>query len=177
MRIRLDDAGAGALAFEALRRAGCTRPALATSRGATTSLKARADGFLAAARDAGVEALRQAIGTTSYETGLDLGTALLARRDRPDGVFCATDLLACGVMDAARHRFGLRVPEDLSVIGFDDIAQAGWDAYRLTTFAQPVDEIAAAGIEWLTAPEPEATLIRLPARMVWRDSVRRAVSR
>lgn len=177
LRIRLDDAGAGGLAFEALMRAGCTRPAFATSQGATTSLEARGAGYLAAAEAAGVAVVREAIGVTSYEAGLALGTALLARRDRPDGVFCATDLLACGVIDAARQRFGLRVPDDLSVIGFDDIAQAGWEGYRLTTFSQPVDEIAAAGIEWLTAPEREAALVRLPARLVWRDSVRPGVSR
>lgn len=171
LRIRLKDAEAGALAFNTLLRAGCSRPALATSRAATTSLASRAEGFLAAAQDARVSVVRAEIGATSYETGLELGADLLTRRERPNGVFCVTDLLACGVMDAARHRFGLRVPKDLSIIGFDDIAQAGWEAYRLTTFAQPVEEIAAAGVGWLVA-EPAADLVRLSARMVWRASVR-----
>ncbi len=172
MRVRLNDAEAGGAAFEVLMGAGCTRPALATSEAATVSLRAREEGFLSAARSAGAPVLREAIGVTAYESGLALGAALFARRDRPDGVFCVTDLLACGVMDAARQRFGLRVPEDVSVIGFDDIAQAGWDAYRLTTFAQPVGAIAAAGVDWLTAGDAEARLVRLPVRIVWRGSVR-----
>jgi DNA-binding LacI/PurR family transcriptional regulator len=175
VRIRLDDAGAGRQAFEILRQAGCSRPALATSRAGTASLRARELGFLAAAQEDGSIVMHEALGATSYETGLDLGTALLARRDRPDGVFCTTDLMACGVIDAARHRFRLRVPDDLSVIGFDDVAQASWEAYRLTTFAQPVDAIAAACVDWLDAPPPAdqgSVLVRLPARLIWRGSVR-----
>lgn len=172
LRIRLDDAEAGALALTTLVRGGCSRPALATSRTATTSLRAREEGFLAAAREAGIAVMREALGATSYATGLDLAAALLTRRDRPDGVFCTTDLLACGLMDAARRRFGLRVPEDLSVIGFDDIAQAGWEGYSLTTFAQPVEQIAAAVVDWLTSDSPIDDLVRLSARMVWRGSVR-----
>lgn len=174
-RIRLADAEAGRQAFEILRQAGCSRPALATSRTGTASLKARELGFLAAAQEEGLSVIHEALGTTSYETGLGLGTALLARRDRPDGVFCTTDLMACGVMDAARHRFRLRVPDDLSVIGFDDIAQAGWEAYRLTTFAQPVDAIAGACVDWLNhslSHDRSSVLVQLSARLTWRSSVR-----
>lgn len=175
VRIRLDDAEAGRRAFEVLRQAGCSRLAVATSRAGTASLADREHGFMAASQEEEQPVLCEALGATSYETGLALGTALLARRDRPDGVFCTTDLMACGIIDAARHRFGLRVPEDLSVIGFDDIAQAAWEAYQLTTFAQPIDAIAGASLEWLTSPSSEdlsSIVVRLPARMIWRGSVR-----
>lgn len=169
LRIRLDDEAAGRKAYEMLVRAGCNRPALATSCAGTPSLAGREKGFLAAA---GPDAIHAATGSTSYETGLALGTALFTRRDPPDGVFCTTDLLACGVMDSARHRFGLRVPDDVSVIGFDDIPQAGWDAYGLTTFAQPIDAIAAACVGWLSASSDEATEVQKEAPLVWRNSVR-----
>ena len=53
-------------------------------------------------------------------------------------------LLALGFLDAARSERGRRVPDDLSIIGFDDITQAAWDAYRLTTFRQPVGKLADA---------------------------------
>lgn len=174
--IRLDDAAAGRQAFVSLQAAGCRRIALATSKAGTPSLAAREAGFRAAAQDEGVEILAEAFGATSYQTGVGLGTQLLARRDRPDGVFCTTDLLACGVMDVARYRFGIAVPEALSVIGFDDIEQAGWEGYGLTTFRQPVDDIAERAVSWLTASEPEAATPdadALSARMVWRRSVRR----
>ncbi len=67
---------------------------------------------------------------------------LLSGSDRPDGAFCVTDLLACGFMDAARFEFGIDIPGDLCVIGFDDIDQAGWSSYALTTFRQPVEDMA-----------------------------------
>jgi DNA-binding LacI/PurR family transcriptional regulator len=178
IRIRLDDAEAGRQAFAMLIAAGCQRLALATSQAGTPSLAGRENGFRAAASEAGVELAVAAIGRTSYQTGLDLATDLLARPARPDGVFCTTDLMACGVLDAARHRFGIEVPRDLSVIGFDDIEEARWDSYALTTFAQPVASIADAAVGWLAHPgEPagSAASISLPARMVWRGTVRRAL--
>ncbi|WP_228461852.1 substrate-binding domain-containing protein [Paracoccus liaowanqingii] len=67
-------------------------------------------------------------GPAHEDTGLALGTQLLTGADPPDGVFCIIDLLAFGVMDAAHHRFGQRVPQNLSVIGFDDIPKFGWEA-------------------------------------------------
>lgn len=170
VRIRLDDEAAGRKAFEMLIRAGCKRPALATSLAGTPSLAAREKGFIAAA---GTKVIQAAVGSTSYETGLSLGTKLFTMTELPDGVFCTTDLIACGLIDAARHRFGLRVPEDVSVIGFDNIPQAGWDAYKLTTFAQPIEAIADACIDWLSSPAEEATEIRKEAPLVWRASVRR----
>jgi DNA-binding LacI/PurR family transcriptional regulator len=53
-------------------------------------------------------------------------------------------LLALGFLDAARFEFGRRVPRDLSVIGFDDIPQAAWDSYRLTTFRQSAADLTSA---------------------------------
>lgn len=176
LRIRLDDREAGRHAFDLLLRAGCRRPALATSLAGTPSLAAREAGFLEAANEAGVEIVREALGQTSYDTGVALGEALLSRRERPDGVFCTTDLMACGVLDAARYRFALRVPEEFSIIGFDDIPQAGWDGYRITTFSQPVETIAEAAVDWLDHAEAAQTekgrSLVLPAPLVWRSSVR-----
>ena len=174
VRVRLDDEQAGAAAARTLLRVGCTRPALATSAPATTSLAARASGFLAALQEQGITPIIAAHGPTHYDTGLALGTQLLTCADPPDGVFCVTDLLAFGVMDAARHRFGLQIPQDLSVIGFDDIPQAGWEAYGLTTFAQPINGIADACVAWLSRPTQgdSAETVHLSAQMIWRKSVR-----
>lgn len=175
IRIRLDDHAAGRTAFSTLMAAGCRRPALATSLAGTPSLAGREQGFRDAAAAAGVELVEEATGMTSYETGLDLGTRLMVRAERPDGVFCTTDLMAMGVMDAARHRFGISVPRDLSVIGFDDVPQAGWESYGLTTFAQPVAAIADACTRWLAAgpaAAAEPALVSIPVSLVWRSSVR-----
>ncbi|WP_029059311.1 LacI family DNA-binding transcriptional regulator [Stappia stellulata] len=174
LRIRIDDAVAGRQAFMSLAAAGCRRPAFASSMAGTPSLVARGQGFKERAAETGTPIVECASGMTSYRTGLDVGTQLLTMPDRPDGIFCATDLIACGVVDAARRRFGLRVPEDVSVIGFDDIDQAAWEAYHLTTFRQPVEEIAEAAAAYLSEPPNDTPqTVTLSSRMVWRGSVRR----
>ncbi len=174
--VRLSDEQAGRRAVAVLRAAGCKRLALASSLNGTPSLVGREKGFLAAIREAGIDGCEARLGATSYETGLELGMSLLSRPDRPDGIFCTTDLMACGVMDAARWRLGLRVPDDLSVISFDDIPQAGWEGYDLTTFQQPVEEIAAQSLDWLLSSPVEdgAVELVLEARLKMRGSVRRS---
>lgn len=173
LRIRLDDGEAGAQAFACLIAAGCRRLAFASSSAGTPSLVDRGKGFRDAAARAGMTIQEVDSGVTSYRTGLDLGTELLARPERPDGIFCVTDLIACGVADAARSRFKLRIPEDLSLIGFDDIEQAGWESYGLTTFRQPVSEIADAAVAYLSENATDLPhTVTLTSRMVWRGSVR-----
>lgn len=175
LRINLDDRDAARTALVAFLRAGCRTMAFANSTACTPSLMARENGFREAAAEMGLDVAVERFGGTKYNSGKELARRLLTRAERPDAVFCATDLLACGFMDAARHEFGLRIPEDLCVIGFDDIEQAGWSSYDLTTFAQPIDEIAARAIEWLGKPDAETPSVssqRLSAPIVWRGTVR-----
>ncbi|WRH88752.1 substrate-binding domain-containing protein [Nguyenibacter sp. L1] len=68
----------------------------------------------------------------------------------PEGLFCGNDLMACGAIDALRDA-GLSVPGDVLVIGYDNIPQAGWRAYDLTSFDQQVERMAGAALEMLTA--------------------------
>ena len=114
-------------------------------------------------------------GPTDYRSGWDAARALLAQEPF-DGVFCVTDLLALGFLDAARAKFGRRVPDDLSVIGFDDIPQAGWDAYRLTTFRQPVERLTGVVMDVLRRRKehaaPPHALTTVPVQLVVRSTVR-----
>lgn len=66
-----------------------------------------------------------------------------------DAVVCANDLMAIGAIDAARSVYGLDVPRDLSVVGFDGVGPAAWDSYRLTTVRQPVDRMTDAAVAML----------------------------
>ncbi len=115
-------------------------------------------------------------GWAGYEAGKVVAQQLLTRTERPDVVFCATDLLACGLMDAARHQFSLSIPDQLCVVGFDDIEQASWSPYDLTTFAQPVAAIARQAVTWLgespSSDRPEGHSVTLHAELAWRGSVR-----
>ncbi|WP_321795135.1 LacI family DNA-binding transcriptional regulator [Caballeronia sp. J97] len=71
-----------------------------------------------------------------------------SKAERPDAVFVASDYMAFAVMDVLRHELGLRVPEDVSVVGYDDVPQAQWQSYQLSTVRQSVPDMveAAAGL-------------------------------
>ena len=171
--INLNDREAARRAFVALKRAGCRHLAFANSNAMTPSLMAREQGFLRASGDHGFEVTVERFGSTSYQSGVVLAQRLFTRETRPDAVFCATDLLACGLMDAARHQFNLSIPSDLCVIGFDDIEQASWSSYNLTTFAQPVKRIARKAVSWLALPSlGQENICKLEAELVWRGSVK-----
>jgi DNA-binding LacI/PurR family transcriptional regulator len=174
-RINLDDEDAAARVVTAFVRAGCRNLAFANSQAGTPSLMARERGFVAAAQAMGLKVIVERFGQTGYDSGRILANKLLTRKERPDAIFCATDLLACGLMDAARHQFSMSIPEQLCIAGFDDIEQASWSSYGLTTFAQPVDNISQEAVSWLmeqATAEPENTSVRLHADLVWRTSVR-----
>lgn len=66
-----------------------------------------------------------------------------------DALICANDLMAIGAIDCARLELGLRVPEDLSVVGFDGVAPAEWASYRVTTIRQPVRRMTDAAVSMI----------------------------
>jgi DNA-binding LacI/PurR family transcriptional regulator len=109
---------------------------------------ARLDGYRSALAAAGVPVDPQLIAYA--EPGRDEGCAaartLLALPQRPTAIFAANDLQALGVYQAAREA-GLRIPEDLSVVGFDDLPVVAWVDPPLTTVHQPLAEMAAAATE------------------------------
>ena len=83
-----------------------------------------------------------ALGAYTFDSGVSCGTALLKRPERPTAIFCANDEMACGLLHAAREA-GLRVPEDLSVVGFDDFQVATRVFPMLTTLRSPIRDIGS----------------------------------
>jgi LacI family transcriptional regulator len=83
-----------------------------------------------------------ALGAYTFESGVACGTTLLSRPERPTAIFCANDEMACGLLHAAREA-GLRVPEDLSVVGFDDFQVATRVFPMLTTLRSPIRDIGS----------------------------------
>jgi DNA-binding LacI/PurR family transcriptional regulator len=81
----------------------------------------------------------------SYAAGRTFMEALIKRGDI-DGVFCGDDILAIGAIDACRA-CGKSVPEDIGIVGFDDMPMASWTAYNLTTVRQPVADIIGTAID------------------------------
>ncbi len=170
-----DHAVGGRLAAETLIAAGCRRLALVSSGARTASLVGRITAFRAAAATNGLKVTMWRDGPTDYRSGYEAALALLAD-DRIDGVFCVTDLLALGFLDAARAERARLVPDDLSLIGFDDIPQAAWTAYRLTTFRQPVRELSVAVMNAIRQRTGDRRtphgLATVPVRLVVRSTVR-----
>mgnify|MGYP000905968504 CR=1 FL=1 len=112
--------------------------------------RARIDGYRTALDEAGVPIDPSFIcyGDFFVGGGYTHGSALLDRPDRPTAIFAGSDNQALGVMRAARER-GLRVPEDLSVVGYDDLPVTEWLTPPLTTVHQPLTEMASTATQIL----------------------------
>src|SRR5262249_24652616 len=111
----------------------------------------RIDGFQAALAEAGsasAEAVVERCAEATIRSGSEAAESLLARPRRPTAIFATNDLLAIGAMDAIFDH-GLRVPTDLSVVGFDDIALAAQVRPSLTSVALPRQELATKAVELL----------------------------
>jgi DNA-binding LacI/PurR family transcriptional regulator len=109
-------------------------------------------------------------GAYTYEIGHACGIA--AGRSGAEAIFFANDIMAIGGLDGLRDVLGVRIPDDISVAGFDDIAMANWPRYQLTTYRQPLDAMIEMAIEMLarrTAPGPlEPTMRLIPGELVVR---------
>jgi LacI family transcriptional regulator len=109
--------------------------------------RARLDGYRAALESAGL-GLDPALvieGDFHHESGFLAAQALLTTPHPPTAVFAASDQMAFGVYEAVR-RSGLRVPDDISVVGFDDLPQARWACPPLTTIRQPLTEMGRMAV-------------------------------
>jgi DNA-binding LacI/PurR family transcriptional regulator len=166
-----DDSHGADLAALRLRAAKCKKVAVVTSGSRTPAQLRRANAFTSRMNTEGIEVVGWSNGTTSYESGYQAGCELLQDKDI-DGAFCVTDLLALGFLDAARLEMKRRVPQDLSIVGFDDIPQAGWKSYQLTTIAQSFEALTEKVLIALDSDEPETRLQVVPVTMVERTTAR-----
>ena len=106
----------------------------------------RAEGFKQAMQAAGLQPFAMVDGTYSREKAAAVTRELCQGPERPDAIFVGNDHMAFAVMDTLRHEFGLRVPQDVSVVGYDDVPMAAWPAYGLTTIRQPVNRMVEATV-------------------------------
>ncbi|WP_030611461.1 LacI family DNA-binding transcriptional regulator [Streptomyces fulvoviolaceus] len=145
----------GMAATEHLLRLGHRRIAMIEGRHDAVCNTARLHGYQAALAGAGITPDPALIkrGAFRFEPAYEAALELFVLDDPPTAVFTGNDLEAFGVIEAARIH-GLRVPEDLSVVGFDDTAAAATSAPPLTTVRQPFAEIGRAALR---------TLLRLAA--------------
>ncbi|MDJ1007929.1 MAG: LacI family DNA-binding transcriptional regulator [Paracoccaceae bacterium] len=108
----------------------------------------RAAGFAEGLKAAGVPLLEIVDGEYRWERAAEAARWLMAEI-KPDAIFVGNDVMAFSVMDTLRFELGLRVPQDVAVVGYDDVAMAAWPAYDLTTVRQPADRMVRATVELL----------------------------
>jgi len=131
---------------------GHVRMALIAGSSDTSTSTEREDGFRTRLEALGVPLSPDRIvaGDYSIESGAERMTALVRGHDPPTAVFAANDSMAVGALNAALSE-GLRVPADISIVGFDDIAMAAWPICGLTTVRQPIATMAEVGVRRLLA--------------------------
>jgi DNA-binding LacI/PurR family transcriptional regulator len=148
LEVACDHASAAHLLASRLFAAGHRRFAVVTGPHDGPVSTLRVDSFLARLAELGIEDVIRYEGDYHYESGHAAAMKLLAATpsstssQRPEVVFCANDAMALGVLDAARFALMLRVPSDVSVVGFDDIQAGRRPTYLLTTVSQPFENMA-----------------------------------
>jgi LacI family transcriptional regulator len=169
-----DNEGGAVDAVEHLLALGHTRIAHVRGRADLASAQLREAGYRRALSGAGLTVDERLVRDGGYQEDQSTHVALelLAMADRPTAVFAANDSSAIGVLRAAAT-LGLRVPDDLSVIGFDDVPQASTTTPPLTTVAQPLAELGSRAVEMLLTMlrgEPASAHVRLPTTLRVRQS-------
>ena len=134
----------------------------------------RLRGYIAALADAGLEHDPALLLSADFEVepGQEAAGRLLDGPRRPTAIFCFNDWMAVGAMRAAQER-GLRVPDDVSVMGYGDVVWASYLTPTLTTIRQPLTDMGRAAVSLLArvrAGERGTMRIELPTRVVMRDS-------
>jgi LacI family xylobiose transport system transcriptional regulator len=136
---------------------------------------ARLDGFRSAMASSGAPVREDWVHVGDFQVtgGRRAAERLLAGEDRPTAIFAGSDMQALGVIEVAAER-GLRVPEDLSVVGYDDREVAVWTRPRLTTVHQPLQQMAATAARMVlrlsTGGTTEHQRIDLATHLVVRES-------
>lgn len=116
----------------------------------------------------------------SEEIGYQAGLHLLIKKDKPDAVFCVNDMIATGLMRAA-FELGIKIPEELSIIGFDNIPVSSYLPIPLTTVSQPIKEIAKESfrllLERMENPQKGYQTLILPTRMIIKKTTKHSISK
>ncbi len=174
--VTTDNLGGGRAIAEHLVATGHQRIAyIAGFEGASTQ-RDRELGFRQGLEAAGRELHSRGQGEFQHDAARAATLKMFAGDDRPDAVFVCNDHMAFVVMDTLRSELGLKVPQDVTVVGFDDVPIAAWPAYDLTSFRQPVrrmvSETVDTLIERIETPGTGPRRLRIEGRLVLRGSSR-----
>jgi len=137
--VTCDNIHGGRLAARYLLRCQRTRIAYLTKPRPTFSNTQRREGLIAELEEAGLPLHAEAHGPQGFAGGYEAAIELMSGKPPPDGIFCFNDEMALGALQAARE-MKLSVPDEIALIGFDDIPMAAWPMFGLTTITNPIDQ-------------------------------------
>ncbi len=111
-------------------------------------------GFITELQQQGVPLFNREVGNYHFESAQQAARAMFGREKTngkpiPDAVFVGNDHMALAVMECIRDEFGLRVPEDVSIVGYDDVDLASWPSFSLTTIRQPLNRMVSETVNTL----------------------------
>jgi DNA-binding LacI/PurR family transcriptional regulator len=122
------------------------------------------------------EIISQLTGVHGYEAGVQTIIDLWAEDVKPDVIVCTSDYTALGILAGCRHKLGIKVPEELCIIGLGDIPVSGWKDHDLSTVKIPHDELVKTTVTTLISKietqsmEPEN--IKLDAKLILRGTIK-----
>ncbi|MEM9437725.1 MAG: LacI family DNA-binding transcriptional regulator [Pseudomonadota bacterium] len=172
--VGIDNQEAGRLAAKALLARGYTKIAMLAGPESATSTQDRLYGFLNELKStSGIEVTTSFASAYSYDAGHAEMSRLIAAGPLAQGYFCGDDVLSIGTL-AALQEHAISVPNDVGLIGFNDMAMSRWGNIALTTIRQPIDDVVRLSVEMveamLTGPrEPKAHL--LPCELIERKTL------
>lgn len=159
------------LASRGYRRIGF----LAGLENSSTSIE-RERGLKDGLAEAGLVISARAVGHYNFESAKAAVRQLFSsRRSHIDALFAANDHMAIAAMDVIRHELGMGIPDDIGVVGFDDVPQAAWSSYRLTTMIQSVEQMVDQTVALLMQQmqgKAQRHHVVIPCTLVERESLR-----
>ncbi len=181
--VNVDHESGARAAADVLADAGYRRLAFVNGIQTSSGNEARRRAFQRRIAERGLPPALEDVGSYTYNGGFAAVIRLMTmtREHRPEAIFCANDVMALGGLHAVRHHLGLRVPEDVSIIGFDDIPEASWPSVDLTTIRVWPRELAARAVSMVLGMVESRTTTCdsqiLPVELVVRASTRPAGSK
>lgn len=118
----------------------------------------RRQGFVEGLAAHGYKPLRIIDGMYNRDTAAQAARNLMKAPTPPDAIFVGNDHMAFAVMDTLRHELGLKIPQDVAIVGFDDVPLAAWPSYDLTTVRQPLNRMVEATVDMMIAQIDEGVI-------------------
>ena len=174
--VGIDNVECGRMAARTLVERGYTRIGFMGGPKSATSTQDRFAGFVSELeKHSGITCSHSYAGFYSFNAGREEMSHLL-KDDPAEAYFCGDDVLSIGALSAIEDS-GLKVPEDIGIIGLNDMEMAGWENINLTTIRQPIQDIVTASIDQMVSmledgqnDQPEARIF--PCEVIERGTLR-----